>query len=113
MEDILRPSYIPLIFSETADYWLDDDGILFSYSKSAKRTIENVTENNELIKRITNGKKVPMLMYITDAHVPDKETLKFSKEQMPKVLTAIAMVTTITLAIFVMNVLFRFKKPPV
>jgi hypothetical protein len=45
--------------------------------------------------------------------VPDKETRKFSAEQLSNVYTAMAMVSKGGLAQFIMNILFKFKPPPI
>jgi hypothetical protein len=45
--------------------------------------------------------------------VPDKETRKFSAEQLPNVYTAMAMVSKPGLSRFIMNILFALKKPPI
>ena len=107
------PDNIPLIKGEIADYWLSDDGILYSYSKSPVRTVKNITENIQVVKQITGNKKVPLLIYLSNSPVPDKETRKFSTEQLPNVYTAMAMVSKPGLSKFIMNLLFSLKKPPI
>ena len=107
------PENINLIKGELADYYLDADGILYSYSKPPKRTVKNISENIALVKQITGGKKVPLLIYLSKSPIPDKEARKFSSEQLPNVYTAIAMVSNGGLAQFIMNILFKFKAPPI
>ncbi len=53
---------------EIATYWLDD-GILVSLSKNPKRTIENIKANVELVKRITENKPVPLLIYLSPGNI--------------------------------------------
>jgi hypothetical protein len=108
-----RPETIHVTEGEIADYYLDPTGILYSYSKTVKRTVQNISENIALVKQITGGKKVPLLIYLTNSPVPDKETRKFSAEQLPNVYTAMAMVSKGGLAQFIMNILFKFKTPPI
>lgn len=107
------PGNTSLIKGEIADYYWDADGILYSYSKPPKRTVKNISENIALVKQITGGKKVPLLIYLSKSPVPDKETRKFSAEQLPNVYTAMAMVSKGGLAQFIMNILFKFKPPPI
>ncbi|MFL5731157.1 MAG: STAS/SEC14 domain-containing protein [Cytophagaceae bacterium] len=107
------PDNIPLIKGEIADYWLDPEGILYSYSKNPRRTVKNISENIALVKQITGNKKVPLLIYLCDSPIPDKETRKFSTEQLPNVYKAMAMVSKPGLAKFIMNILFRFKPPAI
>src|SRR6187402_2819452 len=97
---------------EIATYWFDD-GILISLSKSPRRTVENIKANVELVKRITNNKRVPLLIYLSNSPVPDKETRKFSTEQLPVIYSAMAMVSKPGLAKFIMNILFALKPPPI
>jgi len=108
-----RPDDTQVIKGEIADYYLDPGGILYSYSKSPRRTVKNISENIALVKQITGGKKVPLLIYLSNSPVPDKETRKFSADQLPNVYTAMAMVSKGGLAQFIMNILFKFKPPPI
>lgn len=101
-----------LIEGEIADYQFED-GILYSYSKNPVRTIKNITENIALVKRITNNKKVPLLIYLSKSPVPDKATRKFSTEQLPNVYTAMAMFSKPGLSKLIMNILFALQSPPI
>jgi hypothetical protein len=67
----------------------------------------------QLVKSITGGKKVPLLIYLSKSPVPDKETRRFATEQLPLVYTAMAMVSKPGLSQLIMQVLFRFQKPPI
>jgi hypothetical protein len=107
------PQNIQLIKGEIADYYYSPDGILYSYSKSIKRTVQNISGNIKLVKEITGGKTVPLLIYLTNSPMPDKEARKYSAEQLPNVYTAMAMVSKGGLAQFIMNLLFKFKQPPI
>lgn len=107
------PTGIQLTTGEIADYYYSPEGILYSYSKPPKRTIKNISENIALVKQITCGKKVPLLIYLSKSPVPDRETRKFSAEQLPNVYTAMAMVSNGGLAQFIMNILFKFKQPSI
>jgi hypothetical protein len=97
---------------EIADYWLND-GILISLSKNPKRTVENISANVTLVKNITNNKKVPLLIYLSNSPVPDKATRKFATEQLPVIYSAMAMVSKPGLSKFIMNILFALKPPPI
>lgn len=108
-----RPDDTQLLKGEIADYYLDSEGILYSYSKSPKRTVKNISENIALVKQITGDKKVPLLIYLSNSPVPDKETRRFSTEQLPNVYTAMAMISKGGLAQVIMNILFKFKPPPI
>ncbi len=103
----------PLIEGEIADYYFDTEGILYSYSKSIKRTVENIGRNVTLVKQITGNKPVPLLIYLTDSPVPDKATRQFSTEQLPNIYKAMAMVSKPGLSQLIMSLLFKFQKPPI
>ena len=102
-----------LIEGEIADYLLTDEGILISYSKSVLRTVNNISANVELVKKITNNKPVPLLIYLKNSPIPDKETRKLSTEKLPEIYTAMAMVSKPGLAHLIMKVLFKFQNPPI
>lgn len=105
--------HLPLIAGEIADYKYEPNGILYSYSKSIKRSVENIGNNIQLVKEISGGKKVPLLIYLCESPMPDKETRKFSAEQLPHVYTAMAMVSKPGLSKLIMSVLFKFQKAPI
>jgi hypothetical protein len=110
---IQPPGNTNLIKGEIADYRFGNNGILYSYSKNPKRTVTNISENISLVKSITGNKKVPLLIYLSNSPVPDKETRKFSTEQLPNVYTAMAMVSKPGLSKLIMNILFVLKPPPI
>jgi len=98
---------------EIASYWFDDNGILVSLSKSILRTVENISSNVKLVKSITDNKPVPLLIYLANSPIPDKQTRKFSTEQLPAIYSAMAMVCKPGLSKFIMNILFGLKPPPI
>lgn len=106
------PTDRPVYEGEIATYWFEDN-ILISLSKSPKRTVENISGNVALVKKITNNTPVPLLIYLSDSPVPDKATRKFSTEQLPVIYSAMAMVSKPGLAKFIMNILFSLKPPPI
>ena len=97
---------------QIATYWFDDR-ILVSLSKSPKRTVENISGNVALVKEITANKRVPLLIYLSNSPVPDKKTQQFSREQLPVIYSAMAMVSQAGLSKLIMNVLFKLKPPPI
>jgi len=106
------PSNKQIFESEIATYWFDD-GILVSLSKNPKRTVKNIRSNVEVVKRITNNKPAPLLIYLSNSPVPDKETRKLSTEMLPVIYKAMAMISKPGLAKFIMNILFTLKPPPI
>ncbi|MBS1609810.1 MAG: STAS/SEC14 domain-containing protein [Bacteroidetes bacterium] len=107
-----KPTARETFEGEIATYWFEN-GILVSLSKSPKRTVENLKANVELVKQITNNKPTPLLIYLSNSPVPDKDARKYSTEQLPVIYSAMAMVSKPGLAKFIMNLLFALKKPPI
>ncbi|MBL7891429.1 MAG: STAS/SEC14 domain-containing protein [Bacteroidia bacterium] len=107
------PDNVQLIKGEIADYFLDSDGILYSYSKNPRRTVKNILENIALVRSITNNKKVPLLIYLSKSPVPDKETRDFVNKELPNVYTAMALISKPGLSKFIMNFLFSLRPPPI
>ncbi len=101
------------IFGEIADYVYHENGILYSYSKSVLRNVENIGNNVKLVKKITGNKKVPLLIFLTNSPVPSKETREFSAQKLPEIYTAMAMVSKPGLAQFIMKLLFALKPSPI
>jgi hypothetical protein len=97
---------------EIATYWFDN-GILVSLSKSPRRTVQSITNNVTFVKQITGNKPMPLLIYLSDSPIPDKQTRKFSTEQLPVIYSAMAMLSKPGLAKFIMNILFSLKPPPI
>jgi hypothetical protein len=97
---------------EIATYWFDG-GILISASKSARRTVASITDNVALVKKITGNRPVPLLIYLADSPVPDKETRRYSTEQLPIIYKAMAMVSKPGLSKLIMTILFAIKPPPI
>ncbi|HTR80993.1 MAG TPA: STAS/SEC14 domain-containing protein [Bacteroidota bacterium] len=107
------PDHVEVFEGEIATYWMDENGILNSLSKDPKRTVQNISENISLVKRITGNKQVPLLIYLCNSPVPDKATQKFSTEHLSDIYSAMAMVSRPGLAKLIMNLLFAFKPPPI
>jgi len=106
------PTDRPIYEGEIATYWFDGN-ILVSLSKSPKRTVENISGNVALVKKITNNTPAPLLIYLSDSPVPDKATRQFSTQQIPAIYSAMAMVSKPGLSKFIMNILFSLKPPPI
>ncbi|MBV9989070.1 MAG: STAS/SEC14 domain-containing protein [Chitinophagaceae bacterium] len=106
------PEDRPVFDGEIATYWFDH-GILVSLSKPVKRTVENIGRNVALVKEITGNQPMPLLIYLKNSPVPDKQTRKYSTEQLPVIYKAMAMVSKPGLASFIMKLLFGLQSPPI
>ena len=107
------PSREGLVRGEIADYYLDDSGILYAFSKPLRRTVDLIAANAELVRRISGGKPVPLLIYLSRSPVPDQATRAFSRKMLPEIYTAMAMVSEPGLSQLIMKVLFRFSRPAI
>lgn len=112
LHTMTAPTDRPVIKGTIADYWFDD-GILVSLSKSPQRTVANITENVALVQKITGNKRVPLLIYLCNSPVPDKETRRFATTQLPVIYSAMAMVSKPGLSQFIMKILFALRPPPI
>jgi len=112
VKSITKPADREIFEGDIASYWFDD-GILVSLSKSPRRTVELIKGNVELVKRITNNKPVPLLIFLSNSPVPDKATRKYSATQLPVIYSAMAMVGDPGLSQFIMKILFALRKPPI
>jgi hypothetical protein len=106
------PGDRPVYEGEIATYWFDGE-VLVSRSKSVKRTVELIRNNVAFVRKITNNKPVPLLIYLTNSPVPDKATRKFSSEMIPKIYSRMAMVSDAGLSQLIMKMVFALKAPPV
>ena len=97
---------------EIATYWIED-GILVSLSKDIQRTVENISNNVAFVKKITKGKKMPLLIYLVKSPIPDKATRKLSAEQVSNIYKAMAMVSEPGLSVLIMKLVFKLKTPPI
>ena len=112
MESVSIPTDRQTWEGDIATYWFDGE-ILVSLSKPVKRTVDLIKGNVALVKEITGNKPVPLLIYLCDSPVPDKETRKFSSEMLPQIYSAMAMVSKPGLAQVIMKMVFALKKPPI
>jgi hypothetical protein len=107
------PTNTELFEGPLGTYWFDEDGILYSASKSPRRTIENVTANIELVKRISKNKPVCLIVYLSKSSKPDKQTRDYVAKELPNVYKAMAMVSKSGLGRFIMNFIFGLNKPSI
>ena len=106
------PSDREVFEGEIATYWFEGD-ILVARSKPVRRTVKLIAGNVELVKRISGGERVPLLIYLVDSPVPDKETRKFSAKMVPEIYSAMAMISRSSLARMIMRAVFALNKPPI
>jgi hypothetical protein len=112
MHSITPPKNCKIWESEIATYWIEEN-ILISLSKNTLRTVGNISSNAILVKQISGEKRMPLLIYLSKAPVPDRQTRKFSAQQLPLNYSAMAMVSNPGLSRIIMKLVFSLKPPPI
>lgn len=102
-----------LVRGEIADYYLHPGGILYSFSKHPRRTVQNIEANSKLVQQLTGRRKVPLLLFVCKSSVPDRETRQLSRKLLSQNYSALAMVGQPGLSTLILRILFRLQKPPI
>ena len=106
------PANVKVYDFSSAVMWLDEAGILCSVSKKAPaQTVEEARETLEEFKKITGGRKVCMLLDITNSQPNTKEIRDFAAEEIRKIAKAIAMISSSALGKMIANLYFGLKPP--
>ena len=99
--------------TKTGISWFDKDGILYSISKKVPPlNIEETIQITEDFKKMLNGKKVCMLVDVTNSSESNKETRDYAAQEFPKIVKAIAMVSKSAVGKVLANIFFRIKEQP-
>ena len=107
------PTNVDLIETSTSTIWFDETGICCSISKKhPPQSLEETKKSVENFKKLINGKKVCMLLDITNSSPSSKEVRDYIAEEMPKLVIAIAMVSKSPLGRMIGNLFFGLKPPP-
>lgn len=85
----LIPSGVRTWEGDLGTYWMED-GVLVALLNDAGRTVTNVEQSVELVKEISGGKRVPVLMIGGDRVEATDAAVKLSNEQSPLVYCAMA-----------------------
>ena len=99
--------------SEISVSWVEPRGFIVTRSKGVKRTVENLAKNANMIRDLSGSVPMPVLVFLTDSPLPDKKARELSARLLPELYSAMAMVSRPGLAQMVMNIIFRFRKPPI
>ena len=93
--------------------WFGDDGILYSESKVAERTIENYRLLFELYKTLSeNGnKKLCTLANITKTQYFKREVREYISMELPKYIKAMALVSYSSMGKMIGNIFIKLNPP--
>ena len=107
------PKNAQLMDTKTGTSWFDENGILYSISKkSGPLSMEETMKITEDFKKMLNGKKVCMLVDVTNSNETDRETREYAAQEFPKITKAIAMVSKSALGKMLANLFFTIKEQP-
>jgi hypothetical protein len=107
MNQLTPPDHVEIFETPLLLCWFGEDGILYSKSKVADRTIENYNLLFELYNRISeNGsKKICTLGDITKTQPLGKEVREYISKELPKYIKAMALMSDTPLGKTVGNIL--------
>jgi hypothetical protein len=107
------PKDAEVIEFPTSTIWFDEDGVLYSVSKKTPPvSVEESKKTLEEFVRLTGGKKVCMIIDMTNASPTDKESREFGAEVLPPLTKAIGMVSRSPMGRMIANLFFGLKPPP-
>jgi hypothetical protein len=115
MEPILKlPTNYEVIETKRSFVWLDSEGILYGISKknAPATTIEEVKELLDKYVEVAKGKKICMLVDVTNATPNDKKVREYIAVEFPKTVSALAMVSASAVGRMVATLFFVVKPTP-
>lgn len=97
----------------TSTTWFDEDGILCSISKKGPpHTLEDTKKRFDEFKKVIDNKKICMLVDVTNTNESTREIRNYAAEELPKIVKAIAMVSTSAVGKMLANLFFTLKTQP-
>ena len=93
--------------------WFDKDGIFYSiYKKGEPRTLAETQQAIESFKKMLDGKKICMLVDVTNSSESSREIRNYAEQELPKFIKAIAMVSDSALGRMLANLFLTLKSQP-
>ena len=103
------PENTKIYKGEVATFWFDETGILISKPTGKTRNMSNMPDNFVLVKQIVGNIRRPLLIYMDNSPLPDKETNELIDKEIPNVYKAVGLVATSGIKKIIMNLLFGLK----
>ena len=91
------PENAKIYQGELADFWFDENGILYAVSKAVPRTLEKQKMNYDLIREITGNEKVCLLADNSVTYTQDNHTREYSAKEIPSLFKAMAVISRTSL----------------
>lgn len=102
-----------IIETPTSTSWFDEEGILCAISKKGiQPTLEERKKRTEEFKKALDGKKICMLVDITNASESSKEAKDYLAEELPKIVKAMAFISKSPLGTMLANLYLGLKPTP-
>ena len=107
------PEDITPIELATSTIWFDETGILCAISKKKpQQTVEEAKASMAELLRIIGSEKVCLLIDVTHASENTREIRSYAAEELPKIVKALALVSSSVLGKMVANLFFQLKSQP-
>lgn len=107
------PKNVKVTDWDTSQFWFDADGIMYSVSKKTpKQTLEQVKRSMEDFKKLLGGKKVCLMVDVTNSPESSKEVRDYVAREFPSIIKAIAMISGSALGRMLANLFFSVKSQP-
>jgi hypothetical protein len=95
-----------------ASIWIDAEGIVCLNSKRVVRTLDETKGVIEELKRIANGKKICLLVDLSNSSETPKEIREYAASEFPKFIKAAALISDSALGKMIANLFFNFRFQP-
>lgn len=107
------PDHATLVELETSTVWMEEPGLLCAIAKKRKsQTLEEAQASLDRLRALLGERKVCMLIDVTHTSESTPEVRAFAARELPKILTACAMVSSSALGKMLANLFFNLKSQP-
>ena len=87
------PAGTKIYRTDIAEFWFDEQGILYCNAMPTVRTIENIMESFKLVEKITDGKKVYLITDLTNTGAQSKKERDFAIKLLPRYYKAMGIIS--------------------
>ncbi|MCW3070275.1 MAG: hypothetical protein JWO44_165 [Bacteroidetes bacterium] len=110
---MVPPKNAKVTETSTSFFWFDENGILCSIAKKAPpQSLEDTIKLMEDFKALLGGKKVCMLLDVTNSGESTREVRDYAAAEFPKLVKAMALVSGSELGKMLANLFFNLKQQP-
>ena len=110
---ISRPENVEITEWPASITWFGNDGIFYCiYKKGEPRAMAETKQTIETFKKTLNGKKICLLVDVTNSSESSREIRNYAEQELPKFIKAIAMVSDSALGRMLANLFLTLKSQP-